>query len=147
MRHLLINTVLMNPNQTNFCSIHYNGVRDLTHQSWQGNLSEADLEKGYGSALDVLEKTACPSVIHDCRKVAHMDADVDSLHTITRQWLHQAKARGVRYVAHITSSAFPVDPFEGLRSLGPEQDQYECEVFDNVDEALSWIAYKNEFGF
>ncbi len=143
MRHLLINTILMNQDQANYCSIRYNGVRDVTYQSWQGNISKVELENGYHRALDVLAKTSCPSVIHDCRAVAHMDAG--NLNRITEQWLRQALAGGVKYVAHITSTELPLDPFSALRDKAQQFGPYEFEIFDNVDEAMSWIAYKNEY--
>ncbi len=141
MRHLLINTVLKNQDHAHFCSIRYNGLRDLTYQSWQGNISDADLEKGYHSALDVLAKTACASVIHDCRGIAQMDAE--NLSKITEHWLRQALAGGVKYVAHIAAADLPVDPFSALLTTNQPYGTCDLEVFDNVDEALSWIAYKN----
>ena len=141
MRHLLINTVLLNQDQAHYCSIRYNGFRDLTYQSWQGNISDADLEKGYHSALDVLAKTACANVIHDCRGIAQMDAE--NLSKIAERWLRQALAGGVKYVAHIAAADLPVDPFSALLTQNQPAGPYELGVFDNVDEAMSWIAYKN----
>lgn len=142
MRHLLINTVLQNPDHTSYCSIQYNGFRNVTFQSWRGNLSEDELEKGYHSSLDIISKTACLSVINDCRALAI--ADSDNLNQITEQWLMEASSRGVRHVAQVTSALLPQEDFSAMREKALKSGEYELEFFDTVDEALVWISYKNE---
>ncbi len=142
MRHLLINTVLQNREHTSYCSIHYNGFRNVTYQSWQGNLSEDELAKGYHSSLDIIGRTACLSVINDCRDLAIMNSG--NLNQITEQWLMEASSRGVRHVAQVNSSEIPQEIFTDMRQKALESGGYEFELFDTIDEALVWISYKNE---
>ncbi len=142
MRPLLINTILLNREHTNYCSIHYNGFQDVTYQSWQGNVSTEELEKGYHSSLDVLSKTSCSCVINDCSAMGLVEPE--NLSYVTHQWISEALGKGVKFIAQITSEEAPAAPFAALKALSVIEGNFEIEIFDNVDEALHWISFKNE---
>ena len=143
MRPLLINTVLLNQEKNHYCSIHYNGFRNVTYQSWQGNLSTDELKKGYHSSLDVLTKTACTSVINDCSAVEGVEPD--NLSRFTQHWLSEALDKGVKYIAQVTNEDVPPEPFAAMKALSVIEGNFEMEIFDNIDEAMHWIAFKNDF--
>lgn len=142
MRPLLINTVLLDQQQNHFCSIHYNGFRNVTYQSWQGVLSPDELKKGYHSSLDVLTKTACASVINDCSAVEGVEPE--NLSQFTQHWLSEALGKGVKFIAQVTSDEVSPEPFAAMKALSVIEGDFEMEIFDNIDEAMHWIAFKNE---
>ena len=119
-----------------FLTTEYDQSNNWIYNDWQGLLSTDTVRQGCLDILQVLQRTRCPYMLNDNRKV--LGSWKQANEWIEHTWMPQALAAGLRYHAHVVApGVFGQASAEDLHLR--VSAHFSIRLFEDLAEAQQWL--------
>jgi hypothetical protein len=108
---------------------------------WRGFLLMDELKTGFNKIVELVEQEKLTAVLADHSNIVGPWNEVISW--LVAEWTPRANRAGLRHFAIRTASDLFSNISLELFLLDNKAPEYTTKVFDNLDEAKSWLAQRN----
>lgn len=118
------------------CILTLDEANGWLRATWRGFVDMEEALRGADNYLRQLANLHCPCLLND--NVGLHGPWFDSIEWLEQVWVPQAKAMGLRYVAHVVQ-ADTLSDIITVNFRGPQVDGLELQIFQQVADAEAWL--------